>query len=272
MKKYRKLFKAIFGIALAGCIYFIVPSQKYIAINTDYLHGFDNCDISKNLEIPKLQEGIPNKIIIRTGYTTSYNCGTKNPNWVAWCLTKEHINGRARRSKEKFTADEDVMSPKADTYDYSRTGFDRGHMCPAGDNKWSNKAMKQSFLMTNICPQNKGLNRGSWNEIEQLCRKWAKKYGKLYIACGPIYFHGYHRKIGTHKIWVPDAFFKCILCLENKPKAIGFICKNEDGKHKKNVSLPVDDVERITGIDFFSNLPDELENRIEKTANLREWK
>ena len=106
--------------------------------------------------------------------------------------------------------------------------MDRGHMCPAGDNRWHWKAMQESFYMTNICPQNHNLNRGDWKELEDACRLWTKKEGKLYIVCGPVLYRQNHRTIGRkHKVTVPEAFFKVILSTRNgHPKAIGFIFKN----------------------------------------------
>ena len=144
--------------------------------------------------------------------------------------------------------------------------MDRGHMCPAGDNRWHWKAMQESFYMTNICPQNHNLNRGDWKELEEACRRWAQKEGRIYIVCGPVLYDRRHRTIGKkHKITVPEAFFKVILCTDsNPPKAIGFIYKNAPGNHPLDSYVnTVDEVERITGIDFFPALPDEIEEKVE---------
>lgn len=146
-------------------------------------------------------------------------------------------------------------------------------MCPAGDNKWSEKAMEDCFRITNMCPQDGGLNRGMWNSIEQQCRAWTKKYGKVYVVCGPIYLNQQHRKIGKNKVVVPEAFFKVVLCMEGTPKAIGFICRNQSQKGKKKTDFinTIDDVERITGYDFFSKLPDDIEDKVEAHADINEW-
>ena len=145
-------------------------------------------------------------------------------------------------------------------------------MCPAGDNKWSAVAMYESFLFTNICPQAPSLNRGDWNEMEQACRKWAKQYGDLYIVCGPIFYKGKTKTIGANKVAVPDAFFKVVLCMKGEPKAIGFIYKNADGNRPKgDYANSVDEVERITGIDFFPSLPDKIEKKVEAECNPDDW-
>lgn len=217
-------------------------------------------------------DSVPSMILERAGYVTSYNKKTKLPNWVAWHLTAENTKGSHSRKGIDFMEDEDVPTPRADDWDYYNSGYDRGHMCPAGDNKWDSEAMRQSFLFTNICPQAPGLNRGDWNEMENACRSWARENGDIYIVCGPILYKGRHKTIGKHKVVVPEAFFKVVLCMRGTPKAIGFIYKNEDGNRPKGDYVnSVDEVERITGFDFFQSLPDDVEKAVEATADLDEW-
>jgi len=133
--------------------------------------------------------------------------------------------------------------------------------------------MIESFYMTNICPQHHNLNRGDWNELEQKCRKWVKKDSCLYIVAGPVFYDRKPQTIGEHKVAVPDAFFKVILSLYKKPKAIGFIYKNNEGNNPLDSYVnTVDEVERITGIDFFPALPDDIEKAVEASYNLKDWK
>lgn len=217
-------------------------------------------------------KGTPEQILERTGYVASYNKTNLLPNWVAWHLTAERTEGSAKRSGVDFAEDTEVPEPRATDWDYYNSGYDRGHMCPAADNKWSKKAMEESFLFTNMCPQNGNLNRGDWNEMEMACRKWAKKYGDLYIVCGPILYKGKHKTIGKNKVVVPEAFFKVVLRTGDNPQAIGFIYKNTSGNRPKDSYVnTVDEVERITGIDFFSSLPDNVEKNVEATADIANW-
>lgn len=217
-------------------------------------------------------DGVPEQMLRRAGYTASYNKTTKLPNWVAWHLTADRTTGPAKRSGVDFQADMDVPAPRAEDSDYYGSGYDRGHMCPAADNKYSEKAMEESFLFTNMCPQNGNLNRGDWNEMEQACRRWAKEYGGVYIVCGPILYKGKHKTIGKNKVVVPEAFFKVVLRTGENPKAIGFIYKNAEGNRPKGDYVnTVDEVERITGIDFFPSLPDDVENKVEATADIADW-
>lgn len=133
------------------------------------------------LEIPVYTRGTLSETIRkRYSYTVSYNHEMKNPNWVAWTISAEHASGKVQRMA--FQDDEDMPGPKGYLSDYYNSGYDRGHMCPAADNKWSEKAMEDCFLITNMCPQDNGLNRGMWNSIEQQCRSWAVKYGKVYVV------------------------------------------------------------------------------------------
>lgn len=223
------------------------------------------------MEIPVSKKKVSQTNKKRFAYTVSYNHDTRQPNWVAWTLTRAHASGKLKRGD--FEDDMDMPSPKGTKADYYNSGYDRGHLCPAGDNKWNQKAMDECFLMTNMCPQTHALNAGIWNSIEQQCRTWAKKYGKVYIVCGPIFLNKQHRKLGKNKVVVPDAFFKVILRTDKNPQAIGFICRNQraTGLQKKDFVNTVDEVERITGYDFFSKLPDNIEKKIEAKADINQW-
>lgn len=216
------------------------------------------------LEIPVMHSASGGQVIERTGYTLSYNADYKTPQWVAWELTQQETQGEEGRT-DKFIPDPDVRGAKAYTKDYTNSGYDRGHMAPAADMKWSRKAMEESFYLSNICPQNPNLNRGDWNDLEEKSRQWARRFGKIYIACGPIYDNKSPKRIGNNKIGVPDAFYKVILINDQRnPQAIGFIFENRAGHQPlKKYIVTVDSVEKRTGIDFFPTLPDEIENKIE---------
>ena len=145
-------------------------------------------------------------------------------------------------------------------------------MCPAGDNKWDDVAMYDTFLFTNCCPQNGNLNSGDWNQIEMSCRRWAQKYGDIYIVCGPILFRQKHETIGPNKIVVPEAFFKVVLCLNGKPKGIGFIRRNTETTRRNDLYVnSISEVERITGMTFFPTLPKEIAESVKSKADLRDW-
>ena len=251
----------------------------------------------ESILLVKISKSISSTILKRVAYITSYNTKTRNPNWVAWHLTSEHLDGPYNRKgvpyyDDKGNAigimsfandvvygdyfvDREVPVPRQEHSDWKEhpSNIDHGHMCPAADCKWSKEAINQSFLLTNMCPQDHELNGGDWEKLEEKCRKWAKKYGDIYIVAGPIFYNGVKKTFGANKIAVPDAFYKVVLCLQGEPKALGFIYPNDAKKHPMNQSVcSVDDVERITSIDFFSALPDDIENEVERTANIDDWK
>ena len=228
----------------------------------------------RKLEIPGKIKGKPERIIAHTGYTLSFNREHNQPNWVAWELTDKETRGTQPRSND-FEPDPLVPAPhQVTTDDYKGSGYDRGHMAPAADMKWSSKAMTECFYMSNMCPQNGSLNSGSWSTLEKACRRWAQQENKIYIVCGPIFKGNKQKKIGKqHKVTVPDAFFKVVLSMKKgKEKSIGFIYNNRGGKQNMDkTAMTVDEVEKITGIDFFVNLPDKIENKIEAKYSLKEW-
>lgn len=238
--------------------------------------GSSNKSVSQRYEIPTSTNGVPEVYLERMGYTVSFNPQTNIPNWVAWELNPARLVERESRS-DRFVPDPDISPSRAITTDeYKGSGWDRGHMCPAGDNRWHWRAMDESFYMTNICPQNHNLNRGDWKELEEACRRWAS-LEPVYIVCGPILYakpkYGYIGK--RHQIRVPDAFFKVVLTgiSSGTPRAIGFIYKNEAGNYKRDSYVnTIDDVERITHLDFFPMLSDKVEEVIESRYDMSEWR
>ncbi|MGM9688497.1 MAG: DNA/RNA non-specific endonuclease [Alloprevotella sp.] len=224
---------------------------------------------TEGLEIPHYVSDRGGQLIRHTGFTLSYDADFKTPQWVAWQLTAEEAAGEEPRA-DSFAPDPEVRGAKAYPQDYTNSGYDRGHMAPAGDMKWSRQAMQESFYMTNICPQNRNLNRGDWKDLEELERTWATRYGTVYIVAGPMYTRKNPPRIGNHKVAVPDCFFKVLLVAgDTEPQAYAFVFRNEAGSRPlKSYQHTVDEVERLTGIDFFPALPDELEARVEAALNL----
>lgn len=221
----------------------------------------------KGLELPRPIDG--HILISHSAYTVSFNTETLCPDYVAWHLTSDRIDGTVART-DNFQGDPDIDEAyRVEKYNYSGDGYDRGHMCPAADNKHDLTAMNECFYMTNMCPQNHSLNSGDWSELENQCRSWVREYpdNDVYIAAGPIFDDGAKKKIGRDKkmrIGVPTRFYKVVLIYGRVPRAIGFIYPNEStNKDMREYAVSVDEVEKITGIDFFYNLPDKTEDKIE---------
>ncbi len=255
----------------ARCIKKMKPAEGASAISTDKK---SNAGKERLIEVPAKLRSTPERMLYRMAYTLSFNRETNQPNWVAWCLEDFETDGNIARRNE-FLADEDIPLPhRVETKDYSGSGYDRGHMAPSADMKFDAQAMKECFYMSNICPQTHTLNAGAWSKLESACRRWANKFGRVYIVCGPIFNDGKQKSIGKeHKIPVPKAFFKCIYAVnQGKPQAIGFVMNNNSTKQNMNASaMTVDEVESITGINFFPNLPDKIENKVESEYSIKNW-
>lgn len=225
-------------------------------------------------ELPAPLTDRPEQILQRRAYTVSYNAQRKQANWVAWKLDREKLVERESRT-DKFLPDPDLPEAQAvTTDDYRGSGYDRGHLCPAADCRYHWRAMQESFYMTNICPQNHNLNAGDWKELEELCRTWAADADSIYIVCGPLFTKARPRKIGQRqRIPVPDAFFKAVLCTTSRPpRAIGFLFPNQAGNHPlEHYVCTVDHLEELTGMDFFTSLPDEVEQAVESSADFSQW-
>lgn len=222
----------------------------------------------------------PEIVIKRKSYICSYNKEIRCANWSAWYLSKEHADGPYKRKELKipgnYIEDESSLEGRQLLSDWDGViNYDHGHLCPSGDNKWDREAMRQTFYLSNMCVQNSLLNQGPWERLESTCREWAKKFQSLYIVSGPVFKTKPIKKIGVG-LSIPDQFFKVVLCIDSdEPKAIGFIYDNSnpnDGDRLEYHALTIDEVEKITGYDFFSALPDELENKIESNCSLKDWK
>lgn len=271
MKKKRShILDGILAIVLviAGILYFVAPlvSAKRPAQEQTQLTS------GTAYELPRLVSDQPEQLIQHLGYTVSYNHDWLVPNWVAYELTDFEAAGDLPRSNN-FAPDPLVHGDPVVTYDYKNSGYDRGHMAPAGDMKWSEQAMRESFYMTNICPQNHNNNAGDWKSLEELARDWAHQYDNIYITCGPI-VEPNHATIGlNHVIAVPAAFYKVFL--RQTPSGwstIGFVMPNQAGSRPlMTYMMTVDEIENLTGVDFFYNLPDDIEEQVESDINLSDW-
>ena len=265
------------------CVWSIISSRKWEKKKEAMLYVYNSAQHSTEkpvatkgtdaLLMQKMTDGTRSQVLQRKAYVVSYNAYYRIPNWVAWKLTAAHTRGDVRRDEMAFSEDYEADGPRVNTNDYMRSRYDRGHMCPAGDNKWDTEAMEQTFLLTNVCPQHPHLNVEDWNRLEQQTRLWARHYGAVYVVCGPIVNKQNHRTIGRHKVAVPEKFFKVVMRNNGDMAALGFIFAN-NGTNQPIAQrvVSVDSIEALTGMDFFSALPDEVETRIEASAKKSAWK
>lgn len=200
------------------------------------------------------------------GFRVYYDSAAHLPRCVVYELTARETQGTVPRAKG-FERD-DTVRGCAQPSAFRGSGLSRGHMAPAGDMKWDARAMRESFLMPNICPQDNSLNEGGWNRLEEKAREWARRDGALIIAAGPVIEHGLERTPAG--VVIPKRFYKVILAHRVWPRrAVAFIYPNapSNGSLRQYV-VNVDSVELLTGIDFFAVLPDDQEEPIERSSAL----
>lgn len=255
----------------------------YIIISLVFAIGFyvyDNYYAEENLGNNNVQNtsatnflptSTTGKIAHHNFYSLSYSEKHEQAEWVAYELEKSHIKS-ANFKRPYFVEDPQIKTHSASYRNYKNSGYNKGHLCPAGDRKFSKEAFDETFLMSNVSPQTYEFNSGVWNRLEQKTRYWAKKHQKLYVVTGGILTDNL-KYIGTEYVAVPQYFYKIILDYqEPEVKAIAFLMpheKSEKALYKFVVSI--DEIEELTGIDFFPELEDSLENKLEKSSSYANW-
>lgn len=209
------------------------------------------------------------QVVEHTYYSLSYIEKHEQAEWVYYKLTPEMINGDATR-KDNFRADPNIKKGSASLLDYKGSDYDRGHLAPAADFKYNEVAMSETFYMSNMSPQKPSFNRGGWKNLEALIRKWCLEENELYIVTGVI-FKDKIDKIGINDVTVPSSYYK-IVYNPTDEKMIAFVMPNNKiYSPLKSFVYSVDYVESVTGIDFFHQLPNDLEKQIENGNNADEW-
>ena len=191
--------------------------------------------------------------------------------WVAYTLDKSHLSYNGNK-RPYFIEDPYVSSKSADWRNYKGSGYDRGHLVPAGDRRFSLQAYNETFYTSNISPQNKEFNAGIWNDLERQTRRWAKKYGTLYIYTGGVLESGLE-EVGQEDVDVPDVFYKIIARRQgDELTTIAFLIPNEPQfATLPNFIASIDAIEKVTGIDFFAELPEARQNAFENSRNTTGW-
>ena len=213
----------------------------------------------------------PDQVISHTAYTLKYSEQHEQASWVAYRLTSGHISGSIGRTND-FRVDYKVKTGSASLSDYKGSGYDRGHLAPAGDMKWSSTAMSESFYMSNMSPQKPGFNRGIWKKIEGNVRNWASDNGEIYVVTGPI-LTGSYSSIGSNQVSIPEYYYKVILDYKEPDlKGIGFILPHQKSSSLiQSFAVTIDEVERRTGINFYYSLPDKIEEQVESNIDISKW-
>ena len=215
--------------------------------------------------IPK-SEG---ELIYHKYYTLSYNEYHEQANWVHYKLNPVFLSGSTLRT-DLFKPDSLVSTKSAQLSDYKGSGYDRGHLAPAGDMKYSRESMIESFFMSNMSPQDPSFNRGIWRRLEETIREWVKS-SEIFISTAGVLNIENLGSIGGNKVTIPSKYYKVIYSPKNN-SMIGFLLSNKGSSSElKSFMVSIDSIESITGIDFFHELPNEIENSLESKVNLEDW-
>ncbi|TAE37321.1 MAG: DNA/RNA non-specific endonuclease [Runella slithyformis] len=232
-----------------------------------------NQDFAKTKDFYLPAVGSNDQIVRRSRYALRYREQYEQADWVAYRLTSDEAESYLSRAGNQFKADPLVRTGSATTQDYVRSGYDRGHLAPAGDFNLSAQEKGDTFYMSNISPQEPNFNRGIWNDLEQKFRDWARRDGELFVITGPVLKPNLETIGRDNEIAVPQQYYKIALCLtDKKPRMIGFLMNNERSNELlKTFVVSVDEIEKLTGIDFFARLPDALERQLESRSIVTDW-
>lgn len=261
------------SILFVVCLAFIFFAFGALNPGGNSLNLVENC-VSQEHAIYGLPKKLSGKEIVllhNEGYLAGYDSSIMQSRWVSYELTSEELIKVVSR-EDKFRPDTRLKGKRAELNDYKKSGYDRGHLAPAADMAWSAKAMSESFLLTNMSPQLPSLNRGEWKRLEEYVRDLASDFDTVAIVTGPLFTD--EKKIIGKGVRIPTAFYKVLLLKRMKSgfTAIGFILPNSGVVEDfTDYAVSVDSVEKVSGFDFFSCLPDKTEQKIESRCLKEEW-
>ncbi|MBK8817984.1 MAG: DNA/RNA non-specific endonuclease [Saprospiraceae bacterium] len=215
------------------------------------------------------------QVLHKKYYSLSYLPNKKCPEWVAYPMKKQYLKVRNIQHRLSFEADPELNSGGTSYYDYSGSGYERGHLVPAADMNFDMEGLKETYLFSNIVPQQRNCNLGVWRELEKQVRDWVYKYDELYIISGTVFSNNKKgKKIEKSGIFIPDYLFKVILIYKDDKKSmVGFLIPNSlSEKHLYEHVVEVDELEKMTGIDFFNlMLDDKIEEKLESETDLKNF-
>ncbi|WP_308993858.1 DNA/RNA non-specific endonuclease [Mariniflexile litorale] len=231
----------------------------------------DGKEVKNNTNEYFLPTSTTGQIVHHEGYSLSYSEPHEQAEWVAYELKKSDLSN-SNFKRPYFEIDAAVKTGAANWRNYKNSGYDRGHLCPAADRKYSQAAHDETFLTSNITPQEHAFNSGIWNTLEQKVRYWANKYDGVFVVTGGV-LSGNMKTIGDESVAVPNQFYKVLIDINSgKVKMIAFLMPHENvSKPLYEFVVSVDSIEKLTGIDFFSQLEDTLENKLEASSSYKEW-
>ena len=263
----RKLYSVIVILIVLGVYgyeHFLAEEEKADVV----LEGEEVKNNTNEYFLPTSTTG---EIIHHESYSLSYSETHEQAEWVAYELKKSHLSN-SNYKRPYFEIDKAVKTGAAHWRNYKNFGYDRGHLCPAGDRNYSKSAHDETFLTSNISPQNHEFNAGIWNSLEQKTRYWASKYDGVFVVTGGV-LKGEMQTIGDEEVSIPNQFYKVLIDNNSgKTKMIGFLMPHQNSnKPLYEFVVSVDSIEKLTGIDFFPELDDAIENKLEASSNYKNW-
>ncbi len=218
-----------------------------------------------------LPSSTTDQIINHTYYSLSYSEKDEQAEWVAYKLTLENIDGDISRT-DNFRIDSKVKTGSAEKSDYYKSGYDRGHLAPAGSMKINYESMSESFFMSNMSPQTPGFNRGIWKKLEGEVRTFTEINDSVFVVSGPILDNPLG-SIGANEVTIPRAYYKTLLGYKNgKTKGIAFILSHESSKEDVSYfAVSIDSVEKVTNINFYQKIDAKIQDEFEKNDDITLW-
>ncbi len=285
IRNYFILLLLSLGLTVAGLQYYELIDLREVEYLANVFDFIENSQASSASELPQNTPPKRNPdtfflpahrtddpmLVRHQYYTLHYNEEHEQANWVAYKLHGDYLKGDAKRPNN-FRTDPKVPTGSATPADYRNSGYDRGHLAPSGDFKFSAEAMSETFYMSNMSPQQNEFNAGIWHDLEREVRNWATKKKTIYVVMGPILEKGL-QKIGTNQVSVPKRYFKIVIDDDpTHPHAIAFLMANRNSYlSPENYVVSIDEIEALTGIDFFPELDDEIEEALESQINKSTW-
>lgn len=260
-------------------IVLIVSGLYYFENHYEFNKGSQTEEVLKQNDINEslfdksfLPQSISGEIVYHQFYTLSYSKKHKQAEWVAYALNPGHLSENSF-NRPYFEIDNKVKGGSADWRNYRGSGYDRGHLCPAGDRRFTYEAYAETFLTSNASPQDSKFNAGVWNRLEMQIRQWVPKTGELYIITGGVLKEGL-KTIGEDKVSIPEYFFKVVVAMHpSEPKAIGFLIPHRpSGESLSTFVTPISQIENLTGFSFFSNLNQETQAQLKGPVDYNFWK
>ncbi len=255
-------------ITVVICLQLFLSCKENNQASTTIFQG--NTSVSNTPEkFNYLPSSTTNNVYQHNTYSLSYAEDFEQAEWVAYYLAPSDLSSK-HFDRPYFEIDEKVKTGAAHWRNYKKSGYNKGHLCPAGDRKNNYNDYKETFLTSNISPQTYEFNSGVWNRLEQKVRYWAKKYDGIYVVTAGV-LESNLRTIGFEDIAVPNYFYK-ILLTKDKSRMIGFLVPhNASNKPLYEFVVSVDSIEKITGIDFFPLLDDAIEHKLEAKSDYKGW-